>query len=192
MRMPPPTCCSATRNWCSPAGARRQADVPVELWRSAAEPHAQTVRRGRLGEVIPPNRVICQDEMLEGVEAEAFQQRLWEMFSVRFHGALSLPQIDRFAGISSPRCASSQRRPICSPPTSRRRIWCASWICSRTAGAQPGEGHRVIHGVAGSGKTLILGYRAEHLAQVCAKPILILCYNESLARRIGSVMRAKG
>jgi hypothetical protein len=30
-----------------------------------------------------------------------------------------------------------------------------------------GEGHRVIHGVAGSGKTLILGYRAEQLAK-CA------------------------
>ena len=25
-----------------------------------------------------------------------------------------------------------------------------------------GEGHRVIHGVAGSGKTMILGYRAQH------------------------------
>ena len=24
-----------------------------------------------------------------------------------------------------------------------------------------GEGHRVIHGVAGSGKTMILGYRAQ-------------------------------
>jgi superfamily I DNA and RNA helicase len=27
-----------------------------------------------------------------------------------------------------------------------------------------GDGHRVIHGVAGSGKTMILGYRAEYLA----------------------------
>ena len=27
-----------------------------------------------------------------------------------------------------------------------------------------GEGHRVIHGVAGSGKTMILGYRAQYLA----------------------------
>jgi superfamily I DNA and RNA helicase len=28
-----------------------------------------------------------------------------------------------------------------------------------------GDGHRVIHGVAGSGKTMILGYRAEYLAR---------------------------
>jgi superfamily I DNA and RNA helicase len=28
-----------------------------------------------------------------------------------------------------------------------------------------GDGHRVIHGVAGSGKTMILAYRCQHLAQ---------------------------
>jgi hypothetical protein len=55
-----------------------------------------------------------------------------------------------------------------------------------------GEGHRVIHGVAGSGKTLILGYRAEHLARVCAKPILVLCYNKALARRLEHWMHAQG
>jgi superfamily I DNA and RNA helicase len=47
-----------------------------------------------------------------------------------------------------------------------------------------GDGHRVIHGVAGSGKTMILGYRAEYLAKAStasSKPILVLCYNEPLA-----------
>jgi hypothetical protein len=48
-----------------------------------------------LAEVIEPNRVICQDEMIESVDAEGFQQRMWEMFSVRFQGNLSLPQLDR-------------------------------------------------------------------------------------------------
>jgi superfamily I DNA/RNA helicase len=55
-----------------------------------------------------------------------------------------------------------------------------------------GNGHRVIHGVAGSGKTLILGYRAEHLAKLCTRPILILCYNKTLAAKLASVMHAKG
>jgi superfamily I DNA and RNA helicase len=40
-----------------------------------------------------------------------------------------------------------------------------------------GEGHRVIHGVAGSGKTLILAYRCQYLAQQQPKPILVLCFN---------------
>ncbi|WP_208300038.1 DEAD/DEAH box helicase [Aquabacterium sp. A08] len=55
--------------------------------------------------------------------------------------------------------------------------------------------NRVIHGVAGSGKTMLLGYRAEHLAKAqtaASKPILILCYNEPLARQIARVMAAKG
>lgn len=148
---------------------------------------------GGLGEVIPPNRVICQDEMLEGVEAEAFQQRLWEMFSVRFHGALSLPQIDRIRWHLFPEVriqpAQADMFAADEPPPDLVRVMD---LQQEQLARSLGEGHRVIHGVAGSGKTLILGYRAEHLAQVCAKPILILCYNESLARRIGSMMRAKG
>jgi superfamily I DNA/RNA helicase len=49
-----------------------------------------------------------------------------------------------------------------------------------------GSGHRVIHGVAGSGKTLILGYRCVHLAEMLRKPILVLCYNITLAARLRS------
>jgi hypothetical protein len=58
-----------------------------------------------------------------------------------------------------------------------------------------GDGHRVIHGVAGSGKTMILGYRAEYLAKAsthASKPILILCFNEPLGVKLHSVMQAKG
>ena len=36
-------------------------------------------------------------------------------------------------------------------------------------------------GVAGSGKTMILGYRCLHLARLLHKPILVLCYNVTLA-----------
>src|SRR5690606_24907397 len=57
-----------------------------------------------------------------------------------------------------------------------------------------GDGHRVIHGVAGSGKTMLLGYRAEHLAKAQtehSKPILILCFNEPLAKQLASVMVRK-
>ena len=51
-----------------------------------------------------------------------------------------------------------------------------------------GEGHRVIHGVAGSGKTIILQRRARQLAaENPDKPILIICYNIMLA----SLLRAR-
>jgi len=40
--------------------------------------------QGQLDHVLDPSRVICKDEMEEGEDALKFQQRLWEMFSVRF------------------------------------------------------------------------------------------------------------
>lgn len=55
-----------------------------------------------------------------------------------------------------------------------------------------GEGHRVIHGAAGSGKTMILGYRCVHLAMAANKPILVLCYNRSLAGRLSQVIAERG
>jgi superfamily I DNA/RNA helicase len=55
-----------------------------------------------------------------------------------------------------------------------------------------GEGHRVIHGVAGAGKTLILVYRCLYLAQVLSKPILVLCYNRSLAARLQNLIDERG
>lgn len=55
-----------------------------------------------------------------------------------------------------------------------------------------GDGHRVIHGVAGSGKTLILGLRAQVLAERTEKPILILCYNITLAAKLRALIADKG
>src|SRR5262249_21860345 len=47
-------------------------------------------------------------------------------------------------------------------------------------------------GVAGSGKTMILGYRAQHLAQELTKPILVLCYNAALAGRLQHMTEQRG
>ena len=146
-----------------------------------------------LGEVIPAARVICQDEMLESVEPEAFQQRLWAMFAVRFEAALSPAQIDRlrwalFPEVRIPATQGELFAEAAPPPDLVRVMDLQQEQLARSLG----EGHRVIHGVAGSGKTLILLYRAEHLARLVSKPILVLCYNEALARRLASLVAAKG
>ncbi len=53
-----------------------------------------------------------------------------------------------------------------------------------------GDGHRVIRGVAGSGKTLVLTFRARHLAQLRPKDrLLVTCFNRALA---GSLRRQLG
>ena len=52
-----------------------------------------------------------------------------------------------------------------------------------------GEGHRIVYGVAGSGKTLILLCRAKLLAkQNPNERILILCFNVSLACHLKSIL----
>lgn len=150
-----------------------------------------------LGEVIEPSRVICQDEMFESVDPEEFQQRLWNMFNLKFKGRLSLPQLDRIRWHMFPevRIAShttgslfeDEQQDVELPDLLR-----VMDLQQEQLARSLGDGHRVIHGVAGSGKTLILGYRAIHLAQACTKPILILCYNHSLATKLREQMLNKG
>lgn len=67
-----------------------------------------------LGHVIPEHLVICQDEMLESLEVEAFQERLWAMFTYKFGQALTLPQLNEFAGTCFRRFVSGRHcRGIC-------------------------------------------------------------------------------
>lgn len=150
-----------------------------------------------LGEVMEPHRVICSDEMSESVDAEAFQERLWAMFPFNRSVPLSLPQIDRIRWHLFPeiRIAAPTQGGLFDDPANALEIpdiIRVMDIQQEQLARSLGEGHRVIHGVAGSGKTLILGYRAEHLAQVCKRPILILCYNKTLAKRLARSMASKG
>ncbi|MEE4239000.1 MAG: 3'-5' exonuclease, partial [Anderseniella sp.] len=150
-----------------------------------------------LSEVLESHRVICQDEMVESVEVEAFQRRLWEMFSVGGFGNLTLPQIDRvrwhmFPEIRLPAKQGGLFDEVEAESAELPDILRVMDLQQEQLARSLGEGHRVIHGVAGSGKTLILGYRAEYLAKVCSKPILILCYNKALAKRLEHWMKEKG
>lgn len=148
-----------------------------------------------LGEVLEAHRVICQDEMTEAVDAEALQERLWGMLPFARSVPLSLPQIDRIRWHLFPEiriAAPAQGGLFEEGEPEIPDIVRVMDIQQEQLARSLGEGHRVIHGVAGSGKTLILGYRAEHLAKVCARPILVLCYNRTLAKRLARSMAAKG
>jgi hypothetical protein len=151
-----------------------------------------------LGQAIDRHRVVCADEMTEGIEAEDFQSRLWGMFPTLMRGLLSLPQIDRVRWILFPEVRVSSQIDLFDRADAETDnvpdIVRVMDLQQEQLARSLGDGHRVIHGVAGSGKTMILGYRAEQLAKATtdAKPILVLCYNEPLAVKLGSVMAAKG
>lgn len=157
---------------------------------------------GQLDAVIPPHLVICQDEMYESVEAEAFQERLWAMFPQVFPTTLTLPQIDRVRWHLFPEIRVE-------PGEGQFGLFAAGDRAAATKVEVPdlikvmdaqqellarslGDEHRIIHGVAGSGKTMILGFRAMELARALSKPILVLCYNKTLAARLEQLMGERG
>ncbi|MDD5324998.1 MAG: 3'-5' exonuclease [Polaromonas sp.] len=151
-----------------------------------------------LHHAIEPNRVICQDEMLESVGAEDFQSRLWGMFPYMMGGVMSLPQLDRVRWIMFPEVRVQTQGALFDDSDLDAElpgIMRVMDLQQEQLARSLGDGHRVIHGVAGSGKTMILGYRAEYLAKANtagSKPILVLCYNEPLAVKLASSMEAKG
>jgi hypothetical protein len=151
-----------------------------------------------LHHAIEPHRVVCQDEMLESVGAEDMQSRLWDMFPYTMRGAMSLPQLDRVRWLMFPQVRVQTQDALFDdkdPDADLPSIMRVMDIQQEQLARSLGDGHRVIHGVAGSGKTMILGYRAEYLAQAStasSKPILILCFNEPLGVKLHSVMQAKG
>jgi hypothetical protein len=151
-----------------------------------------------LDEAIAPHYVICKDEMEESADAEAFQQRLWGMFAHSFGGVISLPQLDRVRWNMFPQVRVQTQGALFDDNDADAElpdIMRVMDLQQEQLARSLGDGHRVIHGVAGSGKTMILGYRAEYLAKAStasSKPILILCYNEPLAVKLESVIEAKG
>jgi hypothetical protein len=147
-----------------------------------------------LDHAIDPHFVICKDEMLESAEPEAFQQRLWQMLPHAFGKAISLPQLERVRWIMFPEVrVPTQDSLFTEDKDDLPDIMRVMDLQQEQLARSLGEGHRVIHGVAGSGKTMILGYRAEHLAKLpAAKPILVLCYNKPLAQKLDAQFAAKG
>lgn len=169
--------------------------------------------KANLGEVISSARTLCKDEMLESTNSEDFQQSLWNMFDYQFHTRLSESQLNRIRWHIFPeirinqvqlaldvRSSLDNNLPYIAPDSEQKTT--ESQIAIPDAllvmdyqqeqlARSLGAGHRVIHGVAGSGKTLILGFRCEQLAKVVTKPILVVCYNIALAARLRSMIDAK-
>jgi len=154
-----------------------------------------------MGEVLPEHQIICKDEMVERVDPEAFQERLWNMFNFQFPTPLTLPQVDRvrwhlFPEVRINTGATGNLFPT-EPDESENETLLPDIVKvmdmqQELLARSLGEGHRVIHGVAGSGKTLILGYRCLYLAKLLNKPILVLCYNITLAARLRELITERG
>ncbi|MCA6614410.1 MAG: NERD domain-containing protein [Pseudanabaena sp. M090S1SP1A06QC] len=152
-----------------------------------------------LGEVIESNLVICQDEMYESVDSGDFQQRLWDMFPYQFDRTLSPHQVNRIRWHIFPDIAiqpsllpEPEEDEVITPVAIAPDLIKIMDLQQEQLARSLRGGHRVIHGVAGNGKTLILVYRCQFLAEKSEKPILVLCYNISLASRLRQMLQEKG
>lgn len=151
-----------------------------------------------LREVFPPDRCIFRDEMTESTEPDAFRERIWKMVSPRLGPGLSLPQLDRvrarlFPEVRVRQIALPFDEPEAKPDSPEDdRMLAVMDMQQELIARSLGDGHRIIRGVAGSGKTLILAFRAEHIARAAARPVLVLCYANAIAGRLENAMQDRG
>jgi hypothetical protein len=138
-----------------------------------------------LHEVFPEDRCVFKDEMSESADAEVFRARFWKMVPSRVRAPMTLPEFDRLRGLLFPEIRIRQiALPLeAKPAASEDRVLEVMDLHQEQVARGLGEGHRIIRGVAGSGKTLILAFRAEYLARAAAKPVLILCFANGIAGR---------
>ncbi|MCI5210052.1 MAG: DNA helicase II, partial [Candidatus Electrothrix sp. ATG2] len=148
--------------------------------------------------------MIYKNEMYEDADVEKFQEQLWGMFHYRFKNILSLPEINRIRWHLFPEIRLDEQqfseeelfgpdKDTSSPLTDNfKDLVKVMDIKQEQLARGLGEGHRVIHGVAGSGKTMILGCRCQYLTEETDKPILVLCLNVTLAAKIRAYISAKG
>lgn len=152
-------------------------------------------------QLLPDHLMVYKDEITEKADAEEFQTMLWGMFNYNFGNTLTLPQIDRIRWHLFPEIRineeqaelfGNENQQDASLNTVLPDIVKIMDVQQEQLARSLGEGHRVIHGVAGSGKTLILGYRCLYLARTMGKPILVLCFNVTLAAKLRSFISSKG
>lgn len=149
--------------------------------------------------VLPDRYLICKDEMTESVVADDLQQRILAMFDYNFGKTLTKEQVDRIRWHLFPEIRVkhdqlelfSEKADDGTPVAGKSAISQLMPDMVRLMDIQQeqlarglGEGHRVIHGVAGSGKTVILYHRCMYLAEFLKRPILVLCFNITLSKAI--------
>ncbi|HDI8537155.1 TPA: NERD domain-containing protein [Escherichia coli] len=120
--------------------------------------------------IFPSAQTICQDDMTQSVLPDIFRQKIAGMFTMGFRTRVT-PQVrDILRAHLFPEMTVRQHSQI-------KIMDIQQEILARNIG----DGHRVIHGVAGSGKTMILLFRCLYLAETTPGKILVLCYNITLA-----------
>jgi hypothetical protein len=151
-----------------------------------------------LGEIFPSARCLFRDDMSESADPDRFREQIWRMVVRPLGPPLSMPQFDRLRALLFPEVRIPQlsldlpqEAPARTAPNGDRTLAVMDLQQEQLARSL-GEGHRILRGVAGSGKTLILAFRAEHVARAATRPVLVLCYGNGIAGRLENAMQDRG
>jgi hypothetical protein len=149
--------------------------------------------------VIEPNLCLTRDEIdpdKEGFSEEVLMEKIMNMFVVpyRLRESLTLEDINaiRYHLFPEVRISAEFKRPV---PYQDQLLLSLHDIKTmdlhqENLAKQIGDKNRLIRGVAGSGKTIILASRAKMLLKQNPDwKILILCYNISLANAIQQMIQ---
>lgn len=153
-----------------------------------------------LQDIFPASHTLFRPDLADSVPPAAFCERLWSLLDKGFAARLSARQQERVRWLIFPEVrvtnwSAAQKAAVeAAGQFAIPDLMQVMDLNQEQAARSLGEGHRVIHGVAGSGKTMILIFRAQHLAQrnTTGRPILVLCYNRPLAGRIEHQLAARG
>ena len=137
--------------------------------------------------LFPPSKVMTRDEFeqLATIETEGLVPALKSFFDPWWDfAALNDTQISALRAIIHPEIVISKA------PLGRdecRETLKTLDLRQERFERNIGEGHRILYGVAGSGKTVILIARTRLLAAEASKEVLVLCYNRPLAEHIQGI-----
>ncbi|WII92630.1 3'-5' exonuclease [Kingella negevensis] len=148
-------------------------------------------------DAVSPLRHTMYKNDLTSSTSQGVRNRLAAMFEQRFPCKLDKEQIDRIRWHLFPeiRISTPVQQDLFAPTeTQPEKIQDIKLmdLKQEQIARQLGGGHRIIHGVAGSGKTLILGLRSKVLSKRTQKPVLVLCYNISLATKLRHIIAERG
>lgn len=159
---------------------------------------SEVAQRPGFDAVFPPTQTLLRDDLDDSVDPDTFQQRLLGLFTVHYLHTLTAAQRDRIRWHLFPelRLNTDPVATVTAQDTGPAPVPDLLQVMDlpqEQIARRLGSGHRVVHGVAGSGKTMVLVLRAQMLAATAtaAHPVLVLCYNRALADRLDALVRQR-